>query len=141
MPKQPLTVPVGPAVDTVPRITEALDATSPGGGTPAAAALARARDYYTSGDGRNLSGDKYVLLVTDGVPTCNAAAVCDVTKCLPNLTPISEPSPITNFCATAGGAIACIDDQPCRSAQDLVRSGHLGTTGPELHPEACTERT
>ena len=75
----PLTVPVGPGVETVPRSSAALDATAPGGGTPMAGALSRALDYYTTGDGFNLPGDKYVLLVTDGGPNCHVAAVpsCD----------------------------------------------------------------
>jgi hypothetical protein len=123
----PLTVPVGPGVDAVPQITDALNATSPGGGTPAAAALARAVDYYTLGDGRNLTGDKYVMLVTDGAPSCNAAAVCDATKCIPNLLPDPEPSPSTNYCATSGGAIACLDDQSVLDQIDALRAAGITT--------------
>src|SRR6185295_5901965 len=78
MPLAPdLTVPVEYGATAVAKIVAALGATSPGGGTPTAAALARAYDYYTTGAGAGLDGDKYVLLATDGGPNCNAALNCD----------------------------------------------------------------
>jgi hypothetical protein len=65
---------VGPASQTVPLINDAMLNTTPGGGTPTAAALSAAFDYYTKGAGIGLDGTKYVLLVTDGGPNCNKAA-------------------------------------------------------------------
>ncbi|HEY5958379.1 MAG TPA: hypothetical protein VIV60_17565 [Polyangiaceae bacterium] len=62
---------VGPAVQTVPLINDLMSNTTPGGGTPTAAALGAALDYYTKGAGIGLDGTKYVLLVTDGGPNCN----------------------------------------------------------------------
>jgi hypothetical protein len=108
----PLTVPVGPGTDTVPLISAALGASTPAGGTPTAAALSRALDYYTTGDGRNLAGDKYVLLVTDGGPNCDTAKVssCDATKCTRNLDPDPNCNQTTNCCSTSALAVNCLDD-------------------------------
>jgi hypothetical protein len=123
---EPLTVPIGPGSDTVPTILSVLDTTSPGGGTPTAAGLARALDYYTNGDGFNIPGDKYVLLVTDGAPNCNAAAVCDATKCLLDLIPDSEPSPpVTNPCA--GRGMDCIDDQSVMTEIQALSAAGVST--------------
>jgi hypothetical protein len=108
----PLTVPVGPGSDTVPAILSTLDATAPAGGTPMAPALSRALNYYTAGDGLGLTGDKYVLLVTDGGPNCDTAAVssCDGTKCTRNLDPDPTCNQTTNCCSTSALAVNCLDD-------------------------------
>jgi hypothetical protein len=107
-----LNVPVGPGADTVPTILSTLAATTPGGGTPMAAALSRALDYYVSGDGFGLNGDKYVLLVTDGGPNCDTAAVptCDAPACTRNLDPDPNCNLNTNCCSTAALAVNCLDD-------------------------------
>jgi hypothetical protein len=108
----PLTVPVGPGADTVPTILNTLASTTPGGGTPMAAALSRALNYYTAGDGAGLAGDKYVLLVTDGGPNCDTAAVpsCEATACTRNLDPDPNCNLNTNCCSTAALAVNCLDD-------------------------------
>lgn len=87
MPPAPgIEVPVAPGTTSVPAIVTELNGTSPGGGTPTAAALQRAHDYFKTGAGKGLVGDKYVLLATDGGPNCNAAAgPCDSSKCTLNL--------------------------------------------------------
>jgi hypothetical protein len=104
---------VSPGVESVPEIVSALNNISPGGGAPAAAALARALAYYTVGDGRDLCGDKYVLFVTAGGPNCNPIAVpsCDASHCTRNLDSASDCDPATNCCAASAQAIACLDDQ------------------------------
>jgi hypothetical protein len=109
---EPLTVPVGPGSDTVPAILSTLDATTPAGGTPMAAALSRALNYYTAGDGSGLIGDKYVLLVTDGGPNCDTAAVsaCEGDKCTRNLDPDPTCNTSLNCCSTAALAVNCLDD-------------------------------
>ena len=78
-------IPIGRGTTTVPLIEEALDDYSPAGGTPTAAALARALEYFTNGDGAALGGDRYVLLATDGGPNCNPELECDVDACTLNL--------------------------------------------------------
>jgi hypothetical protein len=111
MPSIPdVTVPVEDGVTGVPKIVAALDATSPGGGTPTAAGLARAYDYYTTGPGATLDGDKYVLLATDGGPNCNANANCDADPkhCTLNLEGNCTADPNVNCCKGYGQG--CVDD-------------------------------
>jgi hypothetical protein len=87
-------------------VMQALAKTSPGGGTPTAAALAAALSYFTIGDGRLLEGDRYVLLATDGGPNCGAAdSTCGVDRCTPNLDGLC---PDGNCCAGEGAY--CLDD-------------------------------
>jgi hypothetical protein len=110
---EPLDVPVAPGTDSVPAILSMLASTPPAGGAPAAAALARALDYYTTGDGRCLLGDKYVLFVTAGGPNCHTAAVpaCDAPQCVRNLDPEPTCNQETNCCGTPQLAINCLDDE------------------------------
>jgi len=68
-----------------PLILKALDSNPPWGGTPTAAALARADAYFTTGAGKSLKGEKYVLLATDGGPNCNDALRCDIDQCTVNI--------------------------------------------------------
>ncbi|HMA92813.1 MAG TPA: hypothetical protein VKP30_09010 [Polyangiaceae bacterium] len=76
-----INVPVLPASESVPRINELMAANQPSGGTPTAPALAAAYNYYTTGAGKDLIGTKYVLLVTDGGPNCNAGINCGPETC------------------------------------------------------------
>jgi len=78
-------VPVQAGTKSAPLILAALDANPPEGQTPTAAALTRALAYYTTGAGRALQGDKYVLLATDGGPNCDAALTCAAATCTVNL--------------------------------------------------------
>jgi hypothetical protein len=126
----PLTVPVGPGTDTVPQITNALNATTPAGGTPMAAALSRALDYYTTGDGKALLGDKYVLLVTDGGPNCNPTAVpsCEMDKCTRNLDPDVNCAYLSsNCCSTSALAVNCLDDGSVNTAIENLAAGGIKT--------------
>jgi hypothetical protein len=99
-------VPIQPSATSTPLILDALNNTEPGGGTPTAAALQSALDYFTTGDGAMLTGDRYVLLATDGGPNCNMANSCDGTRCTPNL---DGQCSIDNCCSSAGEF--CLDDQ------------------------------
>jgi hypothetical protein len=105
-------VAVQPGVDALPDILSALEATAPSGGTPTAKALARARAYFMEGEGAALTGDKYVLLATDGGPNCNDAASCDADACTLNLEGIC-PSHVDNCCdpmeSGAGAQAGCLD--------------------------------
>lgn len=76
-----INIPIQPAAAAVPQIQTLIAATKPSGGTPTAAALTSALNYYTQGAGKALSGFKYVLLVTDGGPNCNADITCPTETC------------------------------------------------------------
>jgi hypothetical protein len=78
-------VPIKEGPVAVPAIKDLLADTSPGGGTPTAAALQRAFLYFTEGEGAELEGENYVLLATDGGPNCNDNAACDGSTCTTNL--------------------------------------------------------
>ncbi|GAC1353135.1 MAG: hypothetical protein NVSMB1_23340 [Polyangiales bacterium] len=107
-----INVPIEEGTTAAPKILAALDATSPGGATPTAVALQRVLDYYTSGAGMALEGDKYVVLATDGGPNCNATLTCDALHCTKNLDGTACGPAGTNCCdATMGGSkIDCLDD-------------------------------
>jgi hypothetical protein len=90
------------------QVMNALDATTPGGGTPTAAALDAALVYFTTGDGRDLKGDRFVLLATDGGPNCGATdATCAADRCTPNLDGAC-PAEQGNCCL--GEGLYCLDD-------------------------------
>ncbi|HVJ20384.1 MAG TPA: hypothetical protein VM686_33445 [Polyangiaceae bacterium] len=74
-------VAIQPGADAIPQILDALDGTEPSGGTPTAAALQSAFDYFVNGEGSMLEGDRYVLLATDGGPNCNTDNSCDAETC------------------------------------------------------------
>src|SRR5690606_31552449 len=80
-----MNVPIGSGSEAVDLIVEQLDNTVPGGGTPTARALERALEYFTSGEGASLDGDKFVLLATDGGPNCNSVLECGADLCTYNL--------------------------------------------------------
>jgi len=108
-------VPVGPGPTTVPQIIARL-AKDPAGGTPTAAALANAYDFF-SGAGRSLTGEKYLLLATDGGPNCNPNhAPCEPSQCTVNLDGrcASRDGGATLNCCdlpSGYGANYCLDDQ------------------------------
>jgi hypothetical protein len=81
------------------QVETVLDDTEPGGGTPTAVALERALDYFTNGPGGDRSGEKYVLLATDGGPNCNAGLSCGADVCTANMDGRScEDVPDNNCC-------------------------------------------
>ena len=96
---------IGPGTETASQVMDALDATGPGGGTPTADALAAAYEYFTTGEGKDLQGDRYVLLATDGGPNCNGTLECEAETCTANLDGQCEDG---NCCDGEGAA--CLDD-------------------------------
>ena len=110
LPQGPAAVRVGiePGSSSADQVMAALDATQPGGGTPTAAALDAALSYFTTGDGKDLKGDRFVLLATDGGPNCGVeTATCKADRCTPNLDgqcPAAEGN-----CCEGEGAY-CLDD-------------------------------
>jgi hypothetical protein len=108
-----IVVPVGPGTATVPTILSKFSA-MPAGGTPTAAALKAAADYFTTGSGKSLAGDKYVLLATDGGPNGNGSLMCDQTSCTVNMDLNQTGMNATNYCSSmlvADGPKSCLDGQ------------------------------
>jgi hypothetical protein len=100
-------VPVEPGARAVEEIGYQLDATSPGGGTPTAVALDAALQYFTTGAGAALEGEKYVLLATDGGPNCNDKLACTPDTCTTNL---DGQCPEGNCCEDPDQRNQCLDD-------------------------------
>ncbi len=97
-------VPIEAGQSGVDKIKAALAATSPGGGTPTAAALKSALAYFQDPVNK-LDGKKFVLLATDGGPNCNIDNQCDTAHCTPNL---DGQCPSGNCCSLDGEY--CLDD-------------------------------
>jgi len=121
-------VPVGPGVDTVPDIVDALETYQPAGGTPTADALGRALDYFTTGAGTDLEGTNYVLLATDGGPNCNADLRCDENSCTINLeNPMASMGCMGSCCdpmLDPAGPTNCLDeDRTVRRVEALADAG------------------
>ena len=136
-----LNVPVGPGSLTATEILNQLNNTDPSGGTPTAVALERAHEYYVNGAGADLSGERYVLLATDGAPNCDSEADCSVDTCTLNLEdaescpPPGDPAAV-NCCANRPEA--CLDDTgTLAQIQALADSGIqtivVGIPGSELY--------
>ena len=103
-----LEVDIEPGSSSVSKVMAALDAASPGGGTPTAAALDAALAYFTTGAGKDLKGDRFVLLATDGGPNCgDASTTCASDHCTPNLDGLC-PADQGNCCRGEGSY--CLDD-------------------------------
>jgi hypothetical protein len=98
---------VGVAPENAELISDTLAQAEPGGGTPTAAALERALQYFMEGDGLLLEGAKYVLLATDGGPNCNYDITCDSDTCTPNLD--GAPQCAAGNCCDGAGEY-CVDD-------------------------------
>ena len=104
-----INVPIEAGDTALPKMLAAIDATDPGGATPTADAMKRALEYFTTGAGKDVKGDKYVILATDGGPNCNADLTCDVDHCTSNL----DGTCATGNCCdptTGGSKIDCVDD-------------------------------
>jgi hypothetical protein len=84
-PTAAVVVPVQAGTTSAPLILAALDANPPSGATPTALALTRAYNYFSTGAGKDLAGEKYVLLATDGGPNCNGELTCEAAACTVNL--------------------------------------------------------
>jgi hypothetical protein len=134
-------VPVGPGTTTVPQIVAKLEP-PPAGGTPTAAALKVAADYFTTGAGKSLMGDKYVLLATDGGPNGNGSILCTAMTCTKN---IDLQKFTVNYCDAAIGdpnaPKSCLDDQATVAQLSAMAAAGLktfvvGIPGTELYTNA-----
>jgi hypothetical protein len=107
-PATALEVGIEPGTRSVSKVMDALEATAPGGGTPTAAALGAALTYFTTGAGKDLKGDRFVLLATDGGPNCgDNSTTCTADRCTPNLDGLC-PADQGNCCRGEGSY--CLDD-------------------------------
>ncbi len=117
-----INVPIEKGTESVPKILSALNDTGPGGGTPTADALLAAYEYYTQGAGKQLKGDRYVLLATDGGPNCNGLNTCEGSTCTPNL---DGQCSIDNCCEGMGNY--CLDDQSVIEQIEALKNEGIST--------------
>lgn len=99
-------VKVAPGKRARDAILKVIGENQPGGGTPTAAALKRALDYFTVGEGKDLGGQRFILLATDGGPNCNADTSCTIDACTRNIDG-GCPDESVNCCASSPEA--CLD--------------------------------
>jgi hypothetical protein len=137
-----LEVGIEPGTSSATRVMAALNATGPGGGTPTAAALEAALSYFTNGAGKDLKGDKFVLLATDGGPNCGPRdTTCGADQCTPNLDGSCPPEQ-GNCCEGEGSY--CLDDaavvQKIRALADAsVPTFVIGIPGTESYAGYLSE--
>ena len=118
----------GTGPSTLTDVLNTIAGQSPAGGTPTARALQQAYAYFTTGDGRNLSGTKWVLLATDGGPNCNSGLTCDAAQCTQNLD--GKCAPNVNCCVDSNGAsigYVCLDDVRTTSQIQLLAAVGIDT--------------
>lgn len=120
---------VAPGIDTVPLILDEFIKVNPGGGTPTAVALAHAYDYFVYGSGKDLEGDKFVVLATDGGPNCNDELQCDSSSCTLNIEERSDScTPETDTCCVGNtGRVACLDDLATLQAVETLAAAGIDT--------------
>ena len=123
----------------VQAIIQKVQKQTPAGGTPTADALARAFEYFSTGDGRALPGTRWVILATDGGPNCNQALTCTATTCTQNMDGSCTSG---NCCADSSGAnkygYICLDDAATGTAIDNlaklgVKTFVVGIPGSEAY--------
>jgi hypothetical protein len=123
-----IVVSIQAGTDAGPLILAELADTPPSGGTPTAAALTRALDYYTTGAGMDLRGERYVLLATDGGPNCNAELTCEAATCTLN---IEKKCPANMNCCDAAldpeGPTKCLDEDASIDAVAALTAAGIKT--------------
>lgn len=123
-----VSVPITAGATGLQNVLDKIAGQSPGGGTPTAAALTQAYNYFTNGDGRNLTGSKWVLLATDGGPNCNFGLTCTAATCTQNMDGLCGNGPTTtvNCCASPNGYI-CLDDAAATSEITALNLASINT--------------
>lgn len=120
-----LTVAVAPGKDSVGPIKAALALAIPAGGTPTAAALTRALQYFTTGAGMGQAGDKFVVLATDGGPNCNVqAAQCQIDQCTSTH---DRPEDCANVNCCQGVVQSCLDESGTLAAISALAASNIKT--------------
>jgi hypothetical protein len=118
-----ITVPV--AADSVDKIVDAVNAALPGGATPTAKALSLALEYFTMGAGKDLKGDKYVILATDGGPNCDTSITCGAERCTTNIDGSCDTG--GNCCDPSRSTISCLDDAGVIKQIDALKAAGVKT--------------
>ena len=110
----------GPVTRGFSRAISIPSGSFPLGGTPTAATLVRLLPTLAA-----LPGRTAVILATDGGPNCNRAAMCDESKCMPNIEHAPSCIDGVNCCLpTLYGPTSCLDDVATLAAlSDLSRRG------------------
>jgi hypothetical protein len=99
--------------------------------------LKAASDYFTTGSGKDLAGEKYVLLATDGGPNGNTLS-CTAASCTTNIDRGSHPAD-PNFCDPMyEGTRSCLDetattDQLAAMATAGIKTFVVGIPGSDLY--------
>jgi hypothetical protein len=133
-------VPIAGGQDSVEEILDSLAAHEPAGGTPTAAALARAGEYFASGDGAALEGEKYVLLATDGGPNCNPDLTCDASSCTINMEGLDCAGNCCDPAKDPSGPTSCLDESGTLEAVTAladagVKTFVVGIPGSQFYAE------
>lgn len=107
-----------------PTTTKLLATTSnaPNGGTPTAQALRAVLDSL-----RNVKGETFVILATDGGPNCNTSAACNFDMCMPNIENVPGCSPGGPTCCEPpnGFRESCLDSAATLSAVSALKSAGI----------------
>jgi hypothetical protein len=137
-----LDVDITPGTENRKSISDLLDTVGFGGGTPTAAALARALAYYSTGAGKDLVGQRFVMLATDGGPNCNGELTCEKEECTRNIDNACMNVEI-NCCDSANTPAfdiptGCLDDDGTRGQVEAlkaigVETFVIGLPGTELY--------
>jgi hypothetical protein len=123
MPAPDSTIEVPVAIGSAAQIQTVLQSTNPSGATPTAEALRRAADYFTTGAGASITGQKVVLLATDGAPNCGGFPSCEAGQCTLNIEGSTGCTPTGTSCCTSQG-VSCLDDVAAQAAvQNLATNG------------------
>jgi hypothetical protein len=134
-----INVPITTGPSGLQNVLDKVAAQTPGGGTPTATALAQAYTYFTTGDGKNLNGSKWVLLATDGGPNCNPGLTCTKDTCTQNLDrKCGDLTANTTVNCCDGAGYICLDDvatasQIGRLAAAGVKTFVVGIPGSEAY--------
>lgn len=118
-PAQVCTVPTALALEPAPRqvplVLQRLMLTTPGGPTPTAASLALVRTWYA--EHPDLTGERYVILATDGGPNCNLMADPATCRC-------TGPSRLCDPMMNSFARINCLDEMP--ALNEVRQLGAMG---------------
>lgn len=100
------------------------------GGTPAAPTLTKALATLAG-----LSGETYVVLITDGAPNCNVSSACAASACIPNIEGLAlggvACTPSFNCCAPTkqnpGANLSCVDGPASLDAVQALSDAGIST--------------
>jgi hypothetical protein len=123
-------VDIAPGASNLQTIINTVEQQTPAGGTPTTKALQQALAYFTAGKGKDVTGQKFVLLATDGGPNCNEdISSCELDSCTVNMdgTCANGPGTTVNCCETAGNKdanLSCLDhDAVVEAITKLAEAG------------------